>query len=50
MRRKRGKMRRKRGNMRKKNGEKHSDPIYNNPIKNLPTRGGLKSDSKIAEK
>ena len=36
MRRKRGKMRRKRGKMRKKKGENHSDPIYTNPIKNLP--------------
>ena len=42
MRRKRGKMRRKRGKMRKKGGkcvkkeENHSNPIYTNPIKNLP--------------
>ena len=35
MRKKRGKMRRKRGKMRRKR-ENHSDPIYTNPIKNLP--------------
>ena len=35
MRLKKGKMRRKRGKMRKKR-ENHSDPIYSNPIKNLP--------------
>ena len=39
MRRKRGKMRRKRGKVRKK-GENHSDPIYTNPIKNLPNGHG----------
>ena len=37
-RRKRGKMRRKRGKCVKK-GENHSDPIYINPIKNLPKYG-----------
>ena len=35
-RRKRGKMRRKRGKMRREKGENHSDPIYTNPMKNLP--------------
>ena len=38
MRKKRGKMRRKRGKCVKK-GENHSDPIYTNPIKNLPKQG-----------
>ena len=35
-RRKRGKMRKKRGNMRRQKRENRSDPIYTNPMKNLP--------------
>ena len=52
---KKGKMRRKRGKMRKKGGkcvkkgENHSDPIYTNPIKNLP-KNGHASGSNITKK
>ena len=57
-RRKRGKMHKKREKCAKKGGkcvkkrESHSDPIYTNPIKNLPIRGlsgsGLRSVHKVS--